>query len=112
MSRGWIILCHFCRCGCGCGVRGDLELPHRLVLVDLECSDDATLYFSLVALWVNSRDELAVVCAACGFTLSLRPRDMRGELSRGVRGFVFVFDLLVNLNFVFSHLNTFRRDPV
>ena len=110
MSRGWIILCHFCRCGCGCGVRGDLELPHRLVLVDLECSGDATSYFSLVALSVNSRDELA--CAACGFTLSLRPRDTIGELSRGSRGVVFVFDLLLNFKFVFSHLNTFRHHPL
>ena len=46
-----------------------LELPHRLVLVDPECSDDATLYFSLGALSVNSREELVVVCSACRFQI-------------------------------------------
>ena len=35
---GWIILCHFCRCGCGCGFRSDLEIRYRSVLVDLERS--------------------------------------------------------------------------
>ena len=32
---------------------------------------------------------------------------MMGELSRGVRGVVFVFDLLLNFQFVFSLLDTF-----
>ena len=32
-----------------------------------------------------------------------------GELSRGVRGVVFGFDLLLNFQFVFSHLVTFGR---
>ena len=34
-----------------------------------------------------------------------------GELSRGVRGVVFVFDLLLNFQFVFSLLNTFGHPP-
>ena len=33
-----------------------------------------------------------------------------GELSRGVRGVVFVFDLLLNFKFVISHLDTFGRN--
>ena len=35
-----------------------------------------------------------------------------GGLSRGVRGVVFVFDLLLNLKFVFSHLDTFGHHPL
>ena len=35
-----------------------------------------------------------------------------GELSRGVRGVVFVFDLLLNFKFVFSHLDTFGHHPL
>ena len=35
-----------------------------------------------------------------------------GELSRGVRGVVFVFDLLLNFQFVFSLLDTFGHRPV
>ena len=35
-----------------------------------------------------------------------------GELSRGVRGVVFVFDLLMNFKFAFSHLNTFGHHPL
>ena len=35
-----------------------------------------------------------------------------GELSRGVRGVVFVFDLLANFKFVFSHLDTFGHHPL
>ena len=35
-----------------------------------------------------------------------------GELSRGVRGVVFVFDLLMNFKFVFSHLDTFGDHPL
>ena len=35
-----------------------------------------------------------------------------GELSRGVRGVVFVFDLLLNFKFVFSHLDIFGHHPV
>ena len=27
---------HFSSCGCGCGLRGDLEIPYRLDLVDPE----------------------------------------------------------------------------
>ena len=37
---------------------------------------------------------------------------MMGELSRGVRGVVFVFDLLLNFQFVFSLLDTFGHRPV
>ena len=46
------------------------------------------------------------------FKLQLRFRDMMGELSRGVRGVVFVFDLLMNFKFAFSHLNTFGHHPL
>ena len=35
-----------------------------------------------------------------------------GELSRGVRGVVFVFDLLKNFKFAFSLLNTFGHHPL
>ena len=35
-----------------------------------------------------------------------------GELSRGVRGVVFVFDLLMNFKFAFSLLNTFGHHPL
>ena len=35
-----------------------------------------------------------------------------GELSRVVRGIVFVFDLLMNFKFAFSHLNTFGHHPL
>ena len=35
-----------------------------------------------------------------------------GELSRGVRGVVFVFDLLLNFKFVFSLLDTFGHRPL
>ena len=112
MSRGWIILCHFCRCGCGCGVRGDLEIRHRSVLVDLECSDDVTHTF----LWSHSRSTRARSSPSfvplADFKLSLRPRDTIGELSRGVRGVVFVFDLLLNFKFVFSYLDTFGHHPL
>ena len=37
---------------------------------------------------------------------------MMGELSRGVRGVVFVFDLLLNFQFVFSLLDIFGHRPV
>ena len=46
------------------------------------------------------------------FKLSLRPRDTIGELSREVRGVVFVFDLLLNFKFVFSYLDTFGHHPL
>ena len=112
MSRGWIILCHFCRCGCGCGVRGDLEIRYPSVLGDLERSYDATHNF----LWSHSRRTRARSSSSfvplADFKLQLRLRDMMGELSRGVRGVVFVFDLLLNFQFVFSLLDTFGHRPV
>ena len=70
MSRGRFRIVRNCRSRCGCGVRGDLEIRYRSVLVDLECSDDATSYFSLVALSANSREELVVVCSACRFQIA------------------------------------------
>ena len=109
VSRGWIILCHFCRCGCGCGVRGDLEIRHRSVLVDLECSHDATHNF----LWSHSRSTRArsssSFVALVDFKLQPRHQDTMAEPSWGVRWVVFVFDLLLNFQFVFSHLVTFGR---
>ena len=49
----------------------------------------------------KSREELVVVCSACGFQIAIWVQDTMGELSRGVRGVVFVFDLLLNFKFVF-----------
>ena len=112
MSRGWIILCHFCRCGCGCGVRGDLEIRYPSVLGDLEWSHDATHNF----LWSHSRRTRARSSSSfvplADFKLQLRLQVPMGELSRGVRGVVFVFDLLLNSKFVFSLLNTFGHCPL
>ena len=42
-------------------------------LVDLECSDDSASFLSLVALSVNSREELVVVCSACRFQIVTAP---------------------------------------
>ena len=112
MSRGCIILCHFCRCGCGCGVRGDLEIRYRSVLVDLGRSHDATHNF----LWSHSRRSRARSASSfvplAYFKLQLRLQVPMGELSRGVRGVVFVFDLLLNSKFVFSLLDTFDHCPL
>ena len=35
-----------------------------------------------------------------------------GELSRGVQGVVFVFDVLLYFKFVFAHLDTFGDHPL
>ena len=109
MSRGWIVLCHFCRCGCGCGVRGDLEIRHRSVLVDLECSNDASHNFVWLHSWSTRARSSSSFVALVDFKLQLRHQDTMAEPSRRVRSVVLVFDLLLNFQFVFSHLDTFGR---
>ena len=46
------------------------------------------------------------------FKLQLPLQDTMCELSRGVRGVVFVFDLLLNSKFVFSLLDTLGHRPL
>ena len=69
-----------------------------------------------IFLWSHSRRTRARSSSSfvplADFKLQLRLRDMMGELSRGVRGVVFVFDLLLNFQFVFSLLDTFGHRPV
>ena len=69
-----------------------------------------------IFLWSHSRRTRARSSSSfvplADFKLQLRLRDMMGELSRGVRGVVFVFDKLMNFKFVFSHLDTFDDHPL
>ena len=69
-----------------------------------------------IFLWSHSRSTRARSSSSfvplADFKLQLRLQDTMGELSRGVRGVVFVFDLLLNFKFVFSHLDTFGHHPV
>ena len=69
-----------------------------------------------IFLWSHSRRTRARSSSSfvplADFKLQLRLRDMMGELSRGVRGVVFVFYLLLNFQFVFSLLDTFGHRPV
>jgi hypothetical protein len=69
-----------------------------------------------IFLWSHSRSTRARSSSSfvplADFKLQLRLQDTMGELSRGVRGVVFVFDLLLNFKFVFSHLDTFGHHPL
>ena len=80
--------------------------------VDLARSHDATHNF----LWSHSRRTRARSSSSfvplADFKLQLRLQVPMGELSRGVRGVVFVFDLLLNSKFVFLLLDTFGHQSL
>ena len=69
-----------------------------------------------ICLWSHSRStrlrSSSSFVPLADFKLHLRLQVPMGELSRGVRGVVFVFDLLMNFKFAFSLLNTFGHHPL